>query len=143
MLAVHFLEQVCRDFGRSDLSLTQKQVDAMRRYDWPGNIRELKNVIERAVILSPGKTLRLDLSLRETGLGSADAEESPAADTIEQAFLTDAEMKSRLRDNLVSALNAAGWRISGQDGAAELLGMKPSTLADRMRALGVKRPDRD
>jgi len=140
MLAVHFLEQVCRDFGRSDLSLTQKQVDALCRYDWPGNVRELKNVIERAVILSPGKTLRLDLSLRETGLGPPDAGELPAVDTGGQIFLTDAEMKSRQRDNLLSALGAAGWRISGEGGAAELVAMKPSTLTDRMRSLGIKRP---
>jgi DNA-binding NtrC family response regulator len=64
-LALHFLEQACRDFGRDCPNLTRSQVDRLRRYDWPGNIRELKNVIERAVILSQGETLRLDLSLPE------------------------------------------------------------------------------
>ena len=87
--------------------------------------------------------LRLDLSLRETGLGPPDVGEMAAVvDTDDRTFLTDAEMKSRHRENLLSALNAAGWRISGQGGAAELLAMKPSTLADRMRALGIKRPAR-
>ena len=62
-LAVHFLEQVCREFGRPCPQLTQSQADALRRYAWPGNVRELKNVIERAVILSTADNLRLDLSL--------------------------------------------------------------------------------
>jgi PAS domain S-box-containing protein len=140
MLAVHFLEQVCREFGRSDLSLTQNQVDALCRYDWPGNVRELKNVIERAVILSPGKVLRLDLSLRETGLGPPETDESPAVPAVDRPYLTDEEMKAKFRANLLSALNAASWRISGKEGAAERLGMKPSTLADRMRSMGLKKP---
>ena len=139
MLAAHFLEQVCRDFGRSDLSLTQNQVGALRRYDWPGNVRELKNVIERAVILSPGKALRLDLSLRETGLGPPDSDSKPYVAPGEKAFVTDAELKARVHENTVAALNAAGWRISGKGGAAELLGMKPSTLTDRMRTMGITR----
>lgn len=138
MLAAHFLKQVCRDFGRSDLSLTQNQVAALLRYDWPGNVRELKNVIERAVILSHGKTLRLDLSLRDTGgSGSAPA---PAPVAVGGSFLTDAEMKEQQRNNLLSALTSAGWRISGKGGAADLLDMKPSTLADRMRTMGLKKP---
>jgi PAS domain S-box-containing protein len=140
MLAVHFLEQVCREFGRSDLSLTQNQVDALCRYDWPGNVRELKNVIERAVILSPGKVLRLDLSLRETGLGPPETDESPAVPAVDRPYLTDEEMKAKFRANLLSALNAASWRISGKEGAAERLGMKPSTLADRMRSMALKKP---
>ena len=66
-LAVHFLEQVCREFGRPCPQLTQAQADALRRYPWPGNVRELKNVIERAVILSTADNLRLDLSLPVAG----------------------------------------------------------------------------
>lgn len=140
MLAVHFLKQVCREFGRSDLSLSQNQVEALCRYDWPGNVRELKNVIERAVILSPGKVLRLDLSLRETGLGPPEMDEVPIIVSVDRPYLTDREMKAKFRENLLSALNASEWRISGNEGAAELLGMKPSTLTDRMRSMGIKRP---
>ncbi len=140
MLAVHFLKQVCREFGRSDLSLSQKQVEALCRYDWPGNVRELKNVIERAVILSPGKVLRLDLSLRETGLGPPETDEVPIIVSVDRPYLTDREMKAKFRENLLSALDASEWRISGNEGAAELLGMKPSTLTDRMRSMGIKRP---
>ncbi len=140
MLAVHFLKQVCREFGRSDLSLSQNQAEALCRYDWPGNVRELKNVIERAVILSPGKVLRLDLSLRETGLGPPETDEVPIIVSVDRPYLTDREMKAKFRENLLSALNASEWRISGNEGAAELLGMKPSTLTDRMRSMGIKRP---
>jgi PAS domain S-box-containing protein len=140
-LARHFLEQVCRQFGRPCPELTETQVGALRRYDWPGNVRELKNVIERAVILSTGGTLRLDLSLSE-----ADASLVPAAATAPEPgaapYVTDAEMRERQRQNLLAALQAAGWRISGKGGAAELLGIRPTTLADRMRTLGLERPPR-
>ncbi len=137
MLAVHFLEQVCREFGRPVPVLTQAQVEAMRVYDWPGNVRELKNLIERGVILSRGDTLKLDLPTLAPG--AADA--SPAA-SGQRTFLTEAEMKAEQRRNLVVALEAANWRISGRGGAAELLGIKPSTLADRMRSMGIERPAR-
>ncbi len=141
-LAVHFLEQVCREFGRSNPGLTQSQVDAMRRYDWPGNIRELKNVIERAVILSPRDSLRLDLSLpsSKSQVAAPVAKDSPAAATNQIDFVSDQEMKLMQRDNMWRALEYSGWRISGKGGAAELLGLKPSTLTDRMRSLGLEKP---
>jgi PAS domain S-box-containing protein len=141
-LAAHFLEQVCRQFGRPALQLTQAQAEALRRYDWPGNVRELKNVIERAVILTRGEALRLDLSLPETAVGAQDRPAPVAAAETTQPFLTEAQMRERQRQNLVAALDAAHWRISGRGGAAELLGIRPTTLADRMRALGVRRPAR-
>jgi len=143
MIATHVLDQVCRDFGREPLSFTQKQVDALRRYDWPGNVRELKNVIERAVILSEEHRLRLDLSLTQAGLAPPSEQEAATAEPPpEPAFVTDAQMRERIRANMKAALEAAGWRISGDQGAARLLGMKPSTLTDRMRSLGIERPRR-
>ena len=138
-LAVHFLEQVCREFGRRCPNFTQTQVDAMRAYEWPGNVRELKNVIERAVILSQGDNLQLDIK----GGGNI---RRPSA-LIESAqipagrdFLTEKELKLQQRDNMRRALEHANWRIAGKGGAADLLGLKPSTLVDRMRAFGLEKP---
>ena len=143
-LAVHFLEQICRDFGRPVPNFTQSQVDEMRAYDWPGNIRELKNLIERAVILSRDDG-RLEFSLPSSGGASAAADEavylSPGKPVDGgRTFMTEREMKQQQRENLRRALEHAGWRVSGEGGAAELLGLRPSTLADRMRSLGLEKP---
>jgi PAS domain S-box-containing protein len=137
-LAVHFLEQVCREFGRPVPNFTQTQVDAMRNYAWPGNIRELKNVIERAVILSHGDTLQMDLS-DNTGQ-SEEVLLVPGARSVERGFLTEKELRLQQRENMRLALEYAGWRISGAGGAAELLGLKPTTLTDRMRGYGLAKP---
>ena len=138
MLAVHFLEQTCRDFGRPLPAFTQGQVEQLRRYEWPGNVRELKNVIERAVILSNGDTLRLDLATSDTDL--APENDEPAMLRAERSYLTEAEMKAQQKANLLAALDAADWRVSGAGGAAEMLGIKPSTLSDRIRSMGLVRP---
>ena len=139
-LAVHLLEQVCRDFGRETLTLTQSQVDALRNYAWPGNVRELKNVIERAVILSDERHLRLDLSMPEARLDPPNAGEPSGVGTGEASFLTDEAMRERVRLNMIAALDYADWRVSGEHGAARLLGIKPSTLTDRMHAMDIERP---
>ena len=141
MLALHFLEQICRDFGRECPPLTQRQVSELRAYDWPGNVRELKNVMERAVILSRGGPLQLSLPVAEEA-AAAPPPTNGSDDGPDRAFLTEDEMKERQRENLLAALTAADWRVSGAGGAAELLGLKPSTLTDRMRSLGIKRPAR-
>ena len=143
-LAVHFLEKICRDFGRAVPNFTQSQVDEMRHYDWPGNIRELKNLIERAVILSRGDG-RLELSLPGNGVSMRGVEvktEEPMRINggNGKSFLTEKEMKRQQRENIRRALDHAGWRVSGTGGAAELLGLKPSTLTDRMRTLGLEKP---
>ncbi len=138
-LAQHFMEQACRDFGREVLTLTRDQADYLRTYQWPGNVRELKNVIERAVILSQGKVLRLDLSMPGFEPDGAGVETTSER---EGRLLTEQEIKQLQRDNLVKALTIADWRVSGKGGAAELLGLKPTTLADRMRSYGIDRPRR-
>lgn len=138
-LAQHFLEQTCKDFGREPMTLTRSQATNMKAYGWPGNVRELKNVIERAVILSPGKALRLDLSM--PGLkfdeGTVVAVE-PRGDDV----LTEKEMRDFQKANLVKALEQSNWKVSGSGGAAELLGVRPTTLADRVRTYKIKRPSR-
>jgi PAS domain S-box-containing protein len=144
-LAQHFLEQTCVDFGREPMTLTKAQVANLRGYSWPGNIRELKNVIERAVILSTGNVLRLDVSMPDA-VSAADFEsrvldvEAPAAAPVGPEILTEAEMREFQKRNIKAALEATGWRVSGKNGAAELLNIKPTTLADRVRTLGLKKP---
>ena len=124
MIAIHVLEQICRDFGRSPLGLTHQQVDALLAYNWPGNIRELKNVIERAVILSDDHHLRLDLSLTDAGLAPPQPNDIAASGVASQsAYITDEQMRAQVRENLVAALDVADWKISGKEGAAKLLGL--------------------
>ena len=139
-LAQHFLEQTCNEFGRKLLKLTQSQAKVIQAYDWPGNVRELKNVIERAVILSKGNNLRLDLSLPEKagGISGVGNGRLPAEDQV----LTEEQMRALQKQNLTAALRQTNWRVSGKNGAAELLGIKPTTLTDRIKSFGIRKPRR-
>jgi PAS domain S-box-containing protein len=138
-LAQEFLIKACKDFGREPMTLTRGQANKLRVYDWPGNVRELKNVIERAVILSRGNVLRLEASLPESATGGPDtASDSNAA----PEFLTEQELREFQKNNTIAALKQADWRVSGSGGAADLLGIKPTTLADRIRTLGIRKPGR-
>ncbi len=137
-LAIQFLDNVCKEQGRETLTLTRQQIDSLSNYSWPGNIRELKNVIERAVILTKGNRLRLDIAMpndNETKQSMV-----PIA-TEDGAFVSDAIFREKEKENLVSVLRYTKWRISGTDGAAELLGIKPSTLTYRMKVFGIKQSD--
>jgi transcriptional regulator with GAF, ATPase, and Fis domain len=138
-LARHFLEDICNDFGRTPYKLTQSQAAIISAYDWPGNVRELKNVIERAVILSRGSTLRLDLSMPDgsPALPETQDEREP---TAAGQILTDKQMRELQKRNIIAALDAANWKVSGKGGSAELLDVRPTTLYDRLKAFGIKRP---
>jgi transcriptional regulator with GAF, ATPase, and Fis domain len=136
-LAQHFLEQTCSDFARPPMQLTRSQADMLRSYSWPGNVRELKNVIERAVILSPRNVLRLDLSMSNSVAGARSPE---GADKPPEQLLTEIEMREFQKKNLVLALKQANWKVSGPGGAADLLGIKSTTLADRIRTFGIRKP---
>jgi len=138
-LAQHFLEQTCKDFGRKVLTLTRSQTANLRSYNWPGNVRELKNVIERAVILSTGKVLRLDLSM--PGL-KPDIDGVADAAIANNEVLSEKDMREFQKNNTIKALEQSDWKVSGNGGAAELLGVRPTTLADRVRTYKIKRPAR-
>jgi len=135
-LALHFVRLICRELGRAPLRIGRKDAETLQRHDWPGNIRELRNVIERGIIMSKGDRLRLEGVMSASRPPTAAA---LAAEADEEDFLTDAEMREREKANLLAALRRAGWRISGDGGAAELLGLKPSTLTYRMRIFGIER----
>ena len=136
-LASHFLERPCQEFGHRPLTLSKQQATLLKRYDWPGNIRELKNVIERAVILSRGKVLRLDLAMSDILNAPPPAE--PEVSERTSPFLTEAEMRELQRKNTQLALEMAQWRVSGPNGAAKLLGIKPTTLTDRIKKLALRK----
>lgn len=136
-LARHFLESTYKDFGREPLPLTQSQVDAIAGYDWPGNVRELKNVIERAVILSKGGALQLDLPSVGAASHSAPA---PSVDHEPSQILTENDMRELQKRNMQAALEKSGWKVSGPNGAAALLGVRPTTLADRIKAFELQKP---
>jgi PAS domain S-box-containing protein len=138
-LASHFLTRACKDFGHQPLTLSRQQAALLKRYAWPGNVRELKNVIERAVILSQGKVLRLDLAMPDVADGGV---REPVAEPAsgDERFLTETQVRNLERNNLLTALKLANWRVSGQNGAAQLLGIKPTTLTDRIKKFGITRP---
>ena len=138
-LAEHFLVRSCVDLGREPMRLSSQQVRQLMQHSWPGNIRELRNVIERAVILSSGGRARLDLAMPDNTEHESMTTDVPLQSN-EMDFFTDAEMRERERANLVAALSHADWRVWGPDGAAALLGIKPSTLNYRMKVFGIIRP---
>lgn len=141
-LAQHFLARACAELGREGMRLSQQQVEALQRHDWPGNIRELKNVIERAVILGTGGRARLDLAMpgdANDAVDPAPTEPGPERPDGHAGFVTDAEIRAREKANMLAALRHARWKVWGSDGAAELLGLKPSTLAYKMKALGLRK----
>ncbi|MCP3869280.1 MAG: PAS domain S-box protein [Gammaproteobacteria bacterium] len=138
-LAEHFLARTCADLGRDQMRLSQQQVRQLNGHRWPGNIRELRNVIERAVILSAGNRARLDLAMLDDAPTQPDTTPDLAgADGTD--FITDAGMRAREKANLIAALRHANWRVWGPDGTAGLLGIKPSTLTYRMKVLGITKP---
>ena len=139
LLATHFIELLTNELGCPKPRLTRAGIETLQGYDWPGNIRELRNVIERAVISARGDALEFDVpgtgsSLDLSSFGPRDV------DQVEPEYLTEAEMRRRERENIFAVLQKASWKIKGVDGAAELLGVKPTTLIARIEKMGLKRP---
>ena len=136
ILAKHFLEVACKRFSRSRLHLTANQLRQLQNYDWPGNVREMQNVIERAVITSHVGSLRLDIPSAESRSAAPATTRSKSRDDAE--VISDREMTRRMRDNMIAALKRSGGRIYGPGGAADLLGIRPSTFSSRVKKLGLK-----
>ena len=142
LLAAHFLEKAARKLNLPPARLTQAHVAQFQNHDWPGNIRELQNTIERGLILAQNGTLWFDFPI--TQRTAAAAASSPAGDAspLAPAILSDLEVRRRESDNILAALNKANWKIHGSGGAAELLGLRPTTLIYRIKRLGLKKPER-
>ena len=138
LLATHLVELSVKELGCPRPTLTRAGIETLRGYDWPGNIRELRNVIERAVILAEGGALDFDLPVNDS-LSHRTPIAPPLDDKADLEYLTDSEMQRLKRENLFAVLEKTGWKIRGIDGAAELLGVKPTTLFSRIEKMGLKR----
>ena len=137
LLTTHFIKLICRRLNRPEPNLTQGSLKQLQTYPWPGNIRELQNVIERAIIVSKGK--RLQFSLPDGGSETGNAVNASETYNTDNLPLTETERLARDRANILDALRITHGKMSGEDGAAALLGIKPTTLASRMKALGVEK----
>ncbi len=133
-IASHFVTDICTEFGRPVIPLSERNIRQLKEYAWPGNVRELKNVLERAIIL--GNDARMNISLP-----NALRQEQPAKQSLTvNDYLNEEEMRAFTKRNLEQALAAAGGKVSGSGGAAQLLGVKPTTLSDRLYVYGVETP---
>jgi formate hydrogenlyase transcriptional activator len=140
LLVRYFVQNFSRRLNKTVEYVPADAMDALVSYAWPGNIRELENLIERAVLLSPGKELRVPIAelkpaLSSNGNVSADLSFFSPSSSIPITTLEEAE-----RQHILRALRQTEWRIAGPKGAAAILGMKRTTLQARMRKLGIRRP---
>ena len=140
LLATRYVEQAARKLNRPMPHFTTAEVRRLQEYDWPGNVRELQNVIERALITQqPGRRLHFDLPSAGSLGQRRGKSNGPSADSGEDV-IPELEMRRRERENLLAALRQTNWRIYGPGGAADLLGVKPTTLTSRVRKMGLERP---
>ena len=134
-LVANFIRQSARRMNRPEPQLSKAELDRLSSYDWPGNVRELQNTVERAIILWRDGSLTFDLPAPPPRQNT-EQQPKPAADAT---LLTRDELKRQERATIVNALKQANGKVSGPGGAAELLAMKPSTLASRISSLGISR----
>jgi len=126
-----------KELGCPKPRLTPAGIETLLAYDWPGNIRELRNIILRAAIFARGGALEFDLPVTRSALTSLGQSQR---DRAEPEYVTESEMRRRERANVFAVLQKARWKIKGLNGAAELLGVNPTTLIARIEKMGLKRP---
>jgi transcriptional regulator with GAF, ATPase, and Fis domain len=134
-LAQYFIEQASRHSSSEAPKLRQADLQLLQGYSWPGNIRELQNVIQRAMIGAQKGRLALDMPSK---VGTPEPGQALEAD--QARLLNNTEMRQVERANLVAVLNHLRWQIAGAGGAAQFLGLNPATLTSRLKALGIERP---
>jgi transcriptional regulator with GAF, ATPase, and Fis domain len=123
LLVWRFVQEFNKKMGKSIDSISSQTMERLKQYPWPGNVRELRNLIERAMIVSIGRSLTIDIPAVAAG-------PSPLPVTLQEVE------RKHIRD----VLERVHWRISGKQGAAEILGLRPTTLHSRMKKLGIPRP---
>jgi formate hydrogenlyase transcriptional activator len=126
LLVNFFLSKFSKKLGKEIRGVAQRAMESLKHYSWPGNIRELQNVVERAVIVASGPIVQIDESMLRSEAGAQEL----SVDTLENVE----------RSHIVRALNETNWVIHGKKGAAQILGINASTLRSRMEKLGIKRP---
>ncbi len=125
-----FVERTCARLGRPALEIPRSVVQALQEHDWPGNVRELQNVIEQGVLVSDGGALRLPDTVRLDPAGKGVAPLRSSQRTLEEVE----------RAHILAVLETTAWKLEGREGAAAVLGLKPSTLRSRMLKLAIRRP---
>jgi formate hydrogenlyase transcriptional activator len=144
-LVRYFVQKFSRSLNKAVAYIPAEAMEALSSYSWPGNIRELENFIERAVLLSPGKELRVPISeLKPVASAAESGADSSSSSTSLTSLTSSPSSISTLEDaerqHILRALRQTEWRIAGAKGAAVILGMKRTTLQARMRKLGIRRP---
>jgi formate hydrogenlyase transcriptional activator len=151
LLALHFIERACRKLNKPVLPLSIGDLHRLQRYPWPGNIRELENIIERTVILSNQNRLHIDLPTPNAPGENVLEQDFPAVDSTSPGctspvctspgctspVLTERERFQRDRENLIAALRQCSGKVSGRQGAAALLGLRPTTLYSRLQKFRI------
>jgi len=122
LLVWAFVKEFAESMGKKIPMVSKRTMSLLQNYPWPGNVRELKNVIERAVILSTGATLHIDRLEAE-----------------DEVSMQSMALKQVEKEHILKVLESTGWKVSGKNGAAEILGLKESTLRARMKRLGIQR----
>ena len=126
LLVNHFIKKYSKKTGKKVEVITQTVMNILQNYNWPGNIRELENVIERAVIISSGNKLTLSKSIfKSNGISK---------------FSSFSTLEEHEKEHILKVMEKTEWRIRGENGAANILGIKPTTLESRMRKLGISKP---
>ena len=142
VLAANFLDMAAKKLNCSQPPrLTQAHVIKLQNYDWPGNARELQNVLERAIILSRCGNLQIEVP-QASGIASPlTSSRTRSVRSPKGEVIPESEMRRQERDNILAALEQTNWKVYGSGGTAELLQIKPTTLVSRMHKMGLKKPD--
>ena len=135
LLAEHFIKLSSKKMNRPCLRLSERQLQRLVAYDWPGNIRELQNIVERIVITAQPDQVLLELDRPPAAVREEQA--APPEKVLPKRVLTEKELRDLEKTNLQEALRQMNWRIYGPRGAAKLLGINPTTLISRLKKLGI------
>lgn len=137
LLTQHFVARACRRANKPVLKIPLSELEKLTAYHWPGNIRELENVIERQVILARGDTLRFHGLTASLPAPSSSPRQEAQSEENSATLYTESELRSVQRRNLLLALEKCGGKVFGAGGAAELLGMKPTTVASQLKKFRI------